>query len=206
MNSDPERIFSTALKIDRLKIGSQNAVRLGQGDTANLLETTGEGFTIAQKETESLFALLFKNCHLLNIDPDILAKNEQNASFLRLLFARQIAYAKKLRVQAEKTIKQVIEIALGLVYYADGTTQYDFDSKIKLNPDDYKTVVKWNDFFQPTLGQIERAITIAQSMGVRVPISLMSAAKLVHENMQIENSDEEFEKMKDEKTEHAELL
>ena len=206
INSDPERIFATNHRIDKLKLGPQNAVRLGQGDSASLLETSGAGFEIAQKETESLLGLLFRNCHLLNIDPEVLAQNDQNASFLRLLFARQIAYAIKLRVQAERTIKQVIDVAMGLVFYADGSTEYDFNEKQKLNPADYKLLIKWSDFFQPTLSQIERAITIAQSVGVKVPISLITAAELVHRNMQIENSNDEFEKMKNDKTKHGELL
>lgn len=175
-NCDPTLVMTTDMELAGVRKGSNNAIKLEKGGSANYMEITGSGPKAAMDYAEQLrkYSLEVAQCVLEH--PDVAAAT---ATEIQLRYESMLAKADILREQyGERLVKPLVGMMIeaaralgeprpeeggGLVRYSLSLPpKYDEGQKIerKLGPGGLLTLM-WPQYFEPTLQDAQSAATAA---------------------------------------------
>lgn len=222
-NCDPTTVISSDGEFDEIRKGSDNALKLGKGESANYLELNGTGPKAAQEMADRLEQKVLRQARCVLEDnfggP---AKTEEE---VQANFSAMIEQADVLREQyGEKGVKRLLEMVLKAARILD-IPQIEMSesgkryvkSKIKL-PRNKETKAErqvgqgeflelnWPDYYEPSLDKIGKAVTAAGQAKQFGLIDDEHATQFVANYFQIEDVKAVIEKAKQAQAEMADAF
>lgn len=140
-NQDPTLVVSRdkkyALSKTPIKKGSDNAIDVGQGGSANYLEISAAGVSASREYVRDMRQRALDKCQMVTPDPERMAGAAQSAMAIELLFEPTIEKADRLRDQYGQAIEDLAFLTLDLGRRWSDSSQYMNrfqDGKMVANP------------------------------------------------------------------------
>lgn len=176
-NQDPTLILGRDKNLDRMgvpiKKGSENALNVGQGGTAQYLEISGSGVSAASEFVKLLRQAAMDKCQAVLVDPTQVSGAAQSAKAIEYIYAPMLEKAGRLREQYGEAIEQLADITLAFARRWSDPLQYEgnvrkalFDLPPKVVEDD-----QLPDDPDPKRGQVIRLVPHTPGKGGVVTVT-----------------------------------
>lgn len=183
-----------------LKKAPDKVWKLAPGATADLLESSGAGATILEKDASELRKMILEVMQVVMADPETLGAGDLSARALSLMMGPMLALCDNLRVEYGDLLCAVIDKCVRWLLsarVADARVDVEgldaarpllaaFDFGLPLT-------LAWGEYFPPSWSEITSAITAAKSAnGDRPVLTQRSAIKLVASLLGVDSVDDEL--------------
>lgn len=197
-NADPTVVIATDAQMGEVRKGSNNALKLPAGSSAQYMEMSGSGVTQAREQVEIYrkMALEITQCVLE------VPEGQKTATEVERSFAAMLARADTLREQyGELGVKRLVNMVLVAAAQlakprvVDGSmTRYEIRLPKKadgmaphLGPGPYRATLSWPPYFEPSLMDATIAVQAATGAKTAGLVDDEHAAKFVASYFQVED-------------------
>jgi hypothetical protein len=225
-NCDPTLVLTSDSEMAEIRKGSDNALKMDKGGSANYLEMTGSGPKVALEAAETFRRYVLEVTQCILEHPDM---SQRTATEIERAYSSMLAKADVLREQyGQKCLAPLIEMVLLAVrQLSKGTISSDTGEivrqKVTLPPkivtnesgERQRTehtlgpggpvLIVWPHYFEAVLTDVEmatRAATAAQTGGL---VDMEHAVRFVAEYFKIEDVYQIIERIKAERKEQQEM-
>jgi len=200
-NCDPTVVVTTDAQMGEVKKGSTNALKLPAGGSASYMEMTGTGIIQAREQAELYKEMALEVAQCVLEQPD----GQKTATEVERNFAAMLARADTFREQyGEMGVKRLINMVLVAAVQLTRPRAIDgvitrFEIKLprtqagqeqKLGKGPYQAQLQWPPYFEPSLDDVNKAVTAATGAKMSTLIDDEHAAKFLAPYFQVEDVDQ----------------
>lgn len=219
-NQDPTLVISRDKKNVQfnvpLKKGSENAIDVGSGGSANYLEIGAQGITAAREFVRENRTWILDNASAVVPDPEKISGAAQSAKAIEFIYAAMLAKADRLRDQYGEAIQELMLIVLLLArefskpanytgnvqpkFYLTDRIEEDPDTKevlkIRRHPGSGERItLKWGAYFKKTPNDIQMESATIAAMKQAQLLDAETAVRMICELLEIDDVDGVMERL-----------
>jgi hypothetical protein len=197
-NQDPQLVVNNIDEdeLDKLIRSATKAWNMGREGKAEFIQSDLAGVTVARETRDDMRQRALEVVRVIMHDPEKIVGNASSGKALEILFAPLLELVDELRTVIEPSLKNLI-IKIGMTLLALNAEGFE---TILTTPDGYEpqsldVTVKWPPIFPPTLEDLQKMATTANTLSMANLVSRETLTRWLAPHFDIEDVDEELKKI-----------
>lgn len=183
-------------EVDDLVKSSSRAWNLGREGDAKFLEVAGSGVTVAKEFRTDIKKDIMDIARIIILDPEKIVGSAQSGKAMEVLHGPMIELINELRPQVDKGLIELDQkLMLALIVFNDKGAKLTITIPEGYSPVSMDIVNTWPEIFPKTMQDLRDKIGVATSMTSGNLASRESMLRWVAKDFNIENIEEEMQKV-----------